>query len=169
LDGCRGHVEISGGIDIFPDRSNQGAAKDRIVTPDEVVPREHLIIASWCGKNFRPDRVVTRAGFDRTPAVQRQDLYEIKSSSTLQPGPAALTDGTLSLLRLELLFMPQHALRCGAEDLETSSEVQRGNLSSLPPGTDASNPPPSSGEFTVSLPRTVFEPPGGGDASDPCR
>jgi iron complex transport system substrate-binding protein len=38
-----------------------------------------------------------RAGFDRIPAVQHQDLYEIKSSLILQPGLAALTDGLAKL------------------------------------------------------------------------
>jgi iron complex transport system substrate-binding protein len=91
-------VEIAGGIDIFADRAKQGAAKDRVVTIDEVVAREpDLIIGSWCGKKFRPERVMARPGFDRTPAVQHQDLYEIKSSLILQPGPAALTDGLTEL------------------------------------------------------------------------
>jgi iron complex transport system substrate-binding protein len=94
-------VEIAGGIDIFADRRNQGAAKDRIVTAEEVVSREpDLIVGSWCGKKFRPDRVVTRSGFDRIPAVRNQDLYEIKSSLILQPGPAALTDGLSKLQRI---------------------------------------------------------------------
>jgi iron complex transport system substrate-binding protein len=58
-------IEIAGGIDIFADRRNQGAAKDRIVTIDEVVERApDLIIGSWCGKKFRPERVVARPGFD---------------------------------------------------------------------------------------------------------
>jgi iron complex transport system substrate-binding protein len=87
-------IDIAGGVDIFADRANQAAAKDRVVTMEEVVTREpELIIGSWCGKKFRPERVMARAGFDRTPAVQRQDVYEIKSSLILQPGPAALTDG----------------------------------------------------------------------------
>ena len=91
-------VEIAGGIDIFADRRKQGAAKDRILTPEEVIAREpDLIIGSWCGKKFRPERVMARAGFDRIPAVQHQDLYEIKSSLILQPGPAALTDGLAEL------------------------------------------------------------------------
>ena len=94
-------VEIAGGIDIFADRGNQGAAKDRVVTAEEVVARKpDLIIGSWCGKKFRPERVATRAGFDRTPAVQNQDLYEIKSSLILQPGPAALTDGLAELQKI---------------------------------------------------------------------
>ena len=94
-------VEIAGGIDIFPDRARQGAAKDRVVTTDEVVAREaDLIIGSWCGKRFRPERVASRPGFQQIPAVQRQDLYEIKSSLILQPGPAALTDGLAELQKI---------------------------------------------------------------------
>ncbi|MGC1885978.1 MAG: cobalamin-binding protein [Stellaceae bacterium] len=94
-------VEIAGGIDIFADRRDQSAAKDRIVTPAEVIAREpDLIIGSWCGKKFRPERVATRAGFDRIPAVQHRDLYEIKSSLILQPGPAALTDGLAELVKI---------------------------------------------------------------------
>jgi iron complex transport system substrate-binding protein len=48
-------IEIAGGVDIFADRGGHGAAKDRVVTVDEVVAREpQLIIGSWCGKKFRP-------------------------------------------------------------------------------------------------------------------
>jgi iron complex transport system substrate-binding protein len=94
-------IEIAGGIDIFADRRHQGAAKDRIVTAEEVVEREpDLIIGSWCGKKFRPERVAARPAFEQTPAVQRQELYEIKSSLILQPGPAALTDGLAGLQRI---------------------------------------------------------------------
>jgi iron complex transport system substrate-binding protein len=91
-------VEIAGGLDIFGDRRNRGAAKDRVVAVEEVVAREpDLIIGSWCGKKFRPERVAARLGFEKIPAVQHQDLYEIKSSLILQPGPAALTDGLAKL------------------------------------------------------------------------
>jgi iron complex transport system substrate-binding protein len=94
-------VEIAGGIDIFGDRAKQAAAKDRVVTIDEVIAREpDLIIGSWCGKKFRPERVARRSGFAQTPAVRHQDLYEIKSSLILQPGPAALTDGLAELQKI---------------------------------------------------------------------
>jgi iron complex transport system substrate-binding protein len=94
-------VEIAGGVDIFAERRNQGAAKDRIVSAEEVVERKpDLIIGSWCGKKFRPERVAARPNFDRTPAVQRQDVYEIKSPLILQPGPAALADGLAELQRI---------------------------------------------------------------------
>jgi iron complex transport system substrate-binding protein len=65
-------IEIAGGTDIFADRRNQGTAKDRVVTAEEVVAQgPDLIIGSWCGKKFRPERVALRPGFDRIPAVQR--------------------------------------------------------------------------------------------------
>ena len=94
-------VEVAGGIDIFVDRASQGAAKDRVVTVDEVIAREpDLIIGSWCGKKFQPERVMARPSLDQVPAVEHQDLYEIKSSLILQPGPAALTDGLAELQKI---------------------------------------------------------------------
>jgi iron complex transport system substrate-binding protein len=88
-------VEIAGGIDIFADRAGQGTAKDRVVTIDEVVAREpDLIIGSWCGKKFRPERVMVRPGFDRAPAVQHQTCT--RSSPPCSCGPA-LTDGLAEL------------------------------------------------------------------------
>jgi iron complex transport system substrate-binding protein len=51
---------------------------------------------------------MTRAGFGQTPAVRHQDLYEIKSSLILQPGPAALTDGLAALQKL----IERWATRC---------------------------------------------------------
>lgn len=87
-------VEAAGGIDIFADRANGKSARERIVTGPEVVSRApDIIIGSWCGKKFRPERVAARPGFDAVPAVRDQALYEIKSSLILQPGPAALSDG----------------------------------------------------------------------------
>jgi len=55
--------------------------------------RPDVILASWCGKKFRPERVAARAGWGAIPAVRDGELHEIKSSEILQPGPAALTDG----------------------------------------------------------------------------
>jgi iron complex transport system substrate-binding protein len=77
-------VEIAGGIDIFADRRNRGAAKDRVVTVGEVVAREpDLIIGSWCGKKFRPERVAERPSFAQIQAVLYQEVYEIKSCTRI--------------------------------------------------------------------------------------
>jgi iron complex transport system substrate-binding protein len=91
-------IEAAGGIDIFADRASGKAAKDRFVALDEIIARApDLIVGSWCGKKFRPEKVVQRPGFDAVPAVQRKALAEIKSPLILQPGPAALTDGLAAL------------------------------------------------------------------------
>jgi iron complex transport system substrate-binding protein len=65
---------------------------------EEIIRREpDIIVGSWCGKKFRPEKVAKRSGFDRLAAVQCGALHEIKSSLILQPGPAALTDGLAAL------------------------------------------------------------------------
>ncbi len=88
-------VEIAGGCDIFPGRAAASLGKDRIVSdPQEVVRGEpDIIIASWCGKKFRPERVAARPGWANLRAVRDGEVHEIKSPIILQPGPAALTDG----------------------------------------------------------------------------
>jgi len=87
-------VTLAGGEHIFAERSHSQAATGRIVPPDEVLKRKpEIMIASWCGKKFRPERVAARAGWRSVPAVRDGELHEIKSAEILQPGPAALTDG----------------------------------------------------------------------------
>lgn len=88
-------VGIAGGDDIFPERAAASLARDRILAdPAEVIARQpDLIIGSWCGKKFRPERVAARPGYDGIPAVRDGELHEVKSPIILQPGPAALTDG----------------------------------------------------------------------------
>jgi iron complex transport system substrate-binding protein len=91
-------VGAAGGIDIFAGRAGGKSAKERIVTAEEIIARRpDIIIGSWCGKKFRPERVAARPGFAQVPAVRNGALYEIKSPLILQPGPAALTDGLKAL------------------------------------------------------------------------
>ncbi|HET7672556.1 MAG TPA: cobalamin-binding protein [Burkholderiales bacterium] len=85
-------VGIAGGDDIFADLSRSHAASGRIVSAQGVLAkRPDIMIASWCGKKFRPERVRARPGWEAIPA------YEVKSAEILQPGPAALTDGVRRL------------------------------------------------------------------------
>ena len=88
-------VEIAGGEDIFSDRSHSQAAAGRIVPDADLVIQKNpdVILGSWCGKKFRPERVAARAGWQAIAAVKENQLFEIKSADILQPGPAALTDG----------------------------------------------------------------------------
>lgn len=87
-------IGIAGGQDAFPELARAQAAADRIVTPEAVLARApDVILASWCGKKVRPERIAARPGWDVLPAVRDGRIAEIKSPLILQPGPAALTDG----------------------------------------------------------------------------
>lgn len=92
-------IEIAGGVDCFPELARESLGKNRIIADPLEVPRRapDIIFGSWCGKKFRPERVVQRAGWEAVPAVRDAQLFEIKSVDILQPGPAALTDGVAAL------------------------------------------------------------------------
>jgi iron complex transport system substrate-binding protein len=95
-------IGIAGGDDVFPERALCPLGKDRILGDAEEVVRRapDIILGSWCGKRFRPDRVASRIGWDGVPAVRDGELHEIKSPLILQPGPAALTDGLDAVQRV---------------------------------------------------------------------
>src|SRR5262245_57653448 len=88
-------IAIAGGDDVLPERASASLARDRVVGDvAEVVARApDIIIGSWCGKKFRPEKVAARPGWEGIPAVRDGELHEVKSPLILQPGPAALTDG----------------------------------------------------------------------------
>lgn len=92
-------VAIAGGDDIFPERAASSLARGRILEdPSEVIRRApDIILGSWCGKKFRPEKVAARPGWDAIPAVRDGALHEIKSPIILQPGPAALTEGVRAI------------------------------------------------------------------------
>jgi len=92
-------VRIAGGDDVFPERAAEPLARARILEdPEEVVRRApDIILGSWCGKKFRPEKVAARPGWAAIPAVRDSELHEIKSPLILQPGPAALTDGVAAI------------------------------------------------------------------------
>jgi iron complex transport system substrate-binding protein len=87
-------IEVAGGTDVFADLSTRQSARDRIVGPEAVIAAApDIVVGSWCGKRFRPEKLAARPGFSEIPAVRDGELHEIKAPLILQPGPAALTDG----------------------------------------------------------------------------
>ncbi len=88
-------ITVAGGDDVFPERAVMSLGRDRVLA-DVLEPARRapdLILGSWCGKKFRPEKVAVREGWGDVPAVRHGRLHEIKSCDILQPGPAALTDG----------------------------------------------------------------------------
>ncbi|WP_017464044.1 ABC transporter substrate-binding protein [Dyella ginsengisoli] len=95
-------INIAGGDDIFPERAREPLAKQRILADGApVIERApDIILGSWCGKRFRPEKVAARPGWQAIPAVRDGQLFEVKSRIILQPGPAALFDGLDALHRI---------------------------------------------------------------------
>ncbi|MFK2904053.1 ABC transporter substrate-binding protein [Dyella ginsengisoli] len=95
-------VNLAGGDDIFPELAREPLAKQRILADGApVIARApDIILGSWCGKRFRPEKVAARPGWDTIPAVRDGELHEIKSPIILQPGPAALFDGLDAIHRV---------------------------------------------------------------------
>ena len=93
---------VAGGDDVFPELACESLGKNRIIAEGADIVRRNpdIIIGSWCGKKFRPEKVAARAGWQDVAAVQTGQLFEIKSADILQPGPAALTDGVAQMHRI---------------------------------------------------------------------
>lgn len=103
-------LAIAGGDDIFPELAPQPLGKDRIVADGAEIVRRNpdIVIGSWCGKKFRPEKVAARPGWEAVSAVRDGQIFEIKSADILQPGPAALTDGVEQLHRIVLAWSRAH-------------------------------------------------------------
>ena len=101
---------IAGGDDCFPELAAQAMGKDRIIGDGSEIVRRNpdIIFGSWCGRKFRPAHVLARPGWEVVNAVKTGQLFEIKSSEILQPGPAALTDGVEQLHRIVMDWSRQH-------------------------------------------------------------
>ena len=93
-------IAVAGGDDVFPALRAGQAARDRIVSPGQVIAAApDLILASWCGKKVVASRIASRPGWAGIPAVRAGRIVEIKSPLILQPGPAALSDGLDAVCR----------------------------------------------------------------------
>ncbi|MFM2347830.1 MAG: hypothetical protein RL654_2583 [Pseudomonadota bacterium] len=104
-------IGLAGGEECFPELAGKSLGKDRIVAdPLEVARRApDVILGSWCGRKFRPEQVMARPGWQDVPAVVNAQVFEIKSSEILQPGPAALTDGVRQIQRRLQSWAQLHA------------------------------------------------------------
>lgn len=87
-------IELAGGQDVFAHLRREQGAKNRILDPAQVIDAApDVILASWCGKKVRPEKIAARPGWSDIPAIAQGRVVEIKSPLILQPGPAALTEG----------------------------------------------------------------------------
>jgi len=98
---CSELVEVVGGVDVCAESRTEQGAKGRIYAPEEVARRDpEGVIASWCGRKAKPEKIRARPGWEKVTAVVNDQLYEVKSTYILQPGPAALSDGVAQLAQI---------------------------------------------------------------------
>ncbi len=94
-------IEIAGGEHVGAELRAEQGAQGRIVDAGDIARRDpEVVIASWCGKKAQRAAIAGRPGWDAVAAVRDDQLYEIKSTYVLQPGPAALTDGVDQIARI---------------------------------------------------------------------
>jgi len=94
-------IEVAGGEDVCAESRESKEAKGRIFDPLEVARRDpEAVLASWCGKKVKRSDIVSRPGWAEVRAVRDDQIYEIRSSLILQPGPAALSDGAGEMARI---------------------------------------------------------------------
>src|SRR5262249_32629771 len=120
---CSELLELVGADAVCRESSGEHGADGRVFAPEEgerrgpdvgtaswcgrkvrrgkVFPREGGEgIASWCGRKAKREKIGARPGWEQVSAVRQDQLYEVKSTFILQPGPAALTDGVDQLARI---------------------------------------------------------------------
>lgn len=84
-------IATCGGDDVFAQLSAGVTASERVVEPGAVIGADpEVIVASWCGKKARLERIAQRPGFDAVTAVRTGRIHEIKAPDILQPGPSLI-------------------------------------------------------------------------------
>ncbi len=93
-------IELCGGEDVFAGLRGGQSASERFVTSEQVIAAQpEVIVASWCGKKARPEKIAARPGWGEIPAVREGRIYEIKAPDILQPG-LSLVHGARELARM---------------------------------------------------------------------
>jgi iron complex transport system substrate-binding protein len=84
-------IEIAGGQDVFAELREGRSARERVVSPADVVRRDpQIILASWCGKPVHAAEIAARPGWGAIAAVAAGEIHEIAGEDVLAPGPSLL-------------------------------------------------------------------------------
>jgi iron complex transport system substrate-binding protein len=84
-------IELAGGRDVFAELRARPGARERIVSPAEVVRRDpQIILASWCGKPVDRAAIAARPGWSEVAAVKSGQIHELAGEDVLTPGPSLM-------------------------------------------------------------------------------
>jgi iron complex transport system substrate-binding protein len=87
-------IEVCGGVDINRELSSGFLATERVPEDLTIInSKPDLILGCWCGKKVKISSIKERDGYERTPAVMNDNVFELEPEIFLQPGPALILDG----------------------------------------------------------------------------
>ena len=99
-------IRLFGGEDVCAREAARRDPKARVMAPEEVAARApEIVLASWCGRRVRPERIRARPGWREVPAVRRDRIFALPSEDVLQWGPGlvrgarAIRDALLAACR----------------------------------------------------------------------
>lgn len=94
-------IGMSGGENIFNDRSHGILAKDRYANLDEVESSNpDIILCCWCGKKFNEQNFLKRFEGREISAINNKQYFELAPEIFLQPGPAPILEGLDQLYQI---------------------------------------------------------------------
>jgi len=88
-------IELSGGIDIFKEKSENFIPRSRIINDSNIIVDENpdIMFFSWRETEFNPQVIKKRKNWNSTNAVANNDIYNINANDILNPGINAITKG----------------------------------------------------------------------------
>ena len=90
-------VEIAGGEPIFPELRDAKLGKDRIVTPTKsCAANPDVIVASWCGKAVRTERIAARPGGTACPPCATATSTRSSPPTSCSPARRRSPTGSVS-------------------------------------------------------------------------
>ena len=96
-------IEIAGGEDIFAEQACSPLARDRRPTSEEVIRRApDIIIGSWCGKHFRPERIAARRATEQRLAhagAVAAEMLDAARSDGHEPSSREIADAIVRWLK----------------------------------------------------------------------
>jgi iron complex transport system substrate-binding protein len=94
-------IELCGGEDINKNLSQGVLAKERFTNSQAIIDLDpDIIIACWCGKKVKLEKIKERDGWSDIKAVKNNMVFEVQPEIFLQPGPAPLKDGIKILMEM---------------------------------------------------------------------
>lgn len=94
-------VELCGGVVVFREKSQAKAAKDRIVSTEDLRREEiDMVFACWCGKKVDISEIQSREFMKGKEFHKNNQIFDLDPAIFLQPGLAPFVDGINIIIQI---------------------------------------------------------------------